>query len=106
MLDLSLPTRLTPIGLPGGLAAVELEPAPGLLLIPVLRFDYFSKIAESCQRSVRPTYPRAARRATSPHAGHHYPRRRNQSSIACCPTARRHGAVLSDQGMSRPLGGV
>jgi len=33
--------------LPGAFAAVELEPTPGLLLIPSLRFDYFSKIKDA-----------------------------------------------------------
>jgi TonB family protein len=33
--------------LPGAFAAVEVEPAPGLLLIPSLRFDYFSKIDDA-----------------------------------------------------------
>jgi outer membrane receptor protein involved in Fe transport len=33
--------------LPGAFAAVEVEPVPGLLLIPGLRFDYFSKIKDA-----------------------------------------------------------
>jgi TonB family protein len=33
--------------LPGAFAAAEAEPAPGLLLIPSLRFDYFSKIKDA-----------------------------------------------------------
>jgi outer membrane receptor for ferrienterochelin and colicin len=33
--------------LPGAFAAVEVEPTPGLLLIPALRFDYFSKIEDA-----------------------------------------------------------
>jgi TonB family protein len=33
--------------LPGAFVGVELEPAPGLLLIPGLRFDYFSKIKDA-----------------------------------------------------------
>jgi TonB family protein len=33
--------------LPGAFVAMEVEPAPGLLLIPGLRFDYFSKIKDA-----------------------------------------------------------
>jgi outer membrane receptor for ferrienterochelin and colicin len=33
--------------LPGAFAAAEVEPSPGLLLIPSLRFDYFSKIKDA-----------------------------------------------------------